>query len=226
MCYKQGTFWNISFLELWDWDNNVHFMRQENWGSWRPCPPVTTLSGSSLVLDHILLTLLCCSFFNTWCPRCVFQARWLKEQQTMALPSLALGCKTCASSWILGSVCLAAGAFTHYCCLLVMCLWAILSHSLAGIFSTHFSYFHSSSVYGPEAVRTLSVFLFISLYMIALGLHCWCGLSLAAASRCYALVSLSGASPCGGFSCCRAWAPGRWASVVAACGLSSCGPRA
>ena len=30
------------------------------------------------------------------------------------------------------------------------------------------------------------------------------------------------ASHCGGFSCCGAWALGAWASVVAACGLSSC----
>ena len=34
------------------------------------------------------------------------------------------------------------------------------------------------------------------------------------------------ASHCGGFSCCRAQAPGARASVVVACGLSSCGLRA
>ena len=34
------------------------------------------------------------------------------------------------------------------------------------------------------------------------------------------------ASHCGGFSCCRAWALGTWASVVVAYGLSSCGSRA
>ena len=34
------------------------------------------------------------------------------------------------------------------------------------------------------------------------------------------------ASHCGGFSCCRAQALGARASVVAACGLSSCGTRA
>ena len=33
------------------------------------------------------------------------------------------------------------------------------------------------------------------------------------------------ASHCGGFSCCRVQAPGTWASVVAARGLSSCGSR-
>ena len=34
------------------------------------------------------------------------------------------------------------------------------------------------------------------------------------------------ASHCGGFSCCRAWDLGTWASVVAAHGLSGCGSRA
>ena len=34
------------------------------------------------------------------------------------------------------------------------------------------------------------------------------------------------ASHCGGFSCCGAWALGAWASVVVACGLSSCGSQA
>ena len=33
------------------------------------------------------------------------------------------------------------------------------------------------------------------------------------------------ASHCSGFSCCRAWALGVPASVVVACGLSSCGSR-
>ena len=34
------------------------------------------------------------------------------------------------------------------------------------------------------------------------------------------------ASRCGGFSCCKAWALGIWASVAVACRLSSCGTRA
>ena len=34
------------------------------------------------------------------------------------------------------------------------------------------------------------------------------------------------ASHCGGFSCCGAWALGARASVVVACGLSSCGSQA
>ena len=33
-------------------------------------------------------------------------------------------------------------------------------------------------------------------------------------------------SHCGGFSCCGAWGLGLWASVVAACMLSSCGTQA
>ena len=47
-----------------------------------------------------------------------------------------------------------------------------------------------------------------------------CGLSLVAASGSY---SLSWASHCGGFSCCRALALGKRASVVAVRGVSSCG---
>ena len=47
---------------------------------------------------------------------------------------------------------------------------------------------------------------FIYLFLATLGLPCgaW-------------------ASHCGGFSCCRAWPLGAWASVVVAHGLSSCG---
>ena len=41
-----------------------------------------------------------------------------------------------------------------------------------------------------------------------------------------ALCCSAQASPCGGFSCCRARALGTWASVVVARGLSSCGTRA
>ena len=36
----------------------------------------------------------------------------------------------------------------------------------------------------------------------------------------------AGASHCGGFSRCRTWALGTWASVVVARGLGSCGSRA
>ena len=52
------------------------------------------------------------------------------------------------------------------------------------------------------------------------------GLSLVAVSRCYSLRCSARAFHCGGFSCCRSWALGVWASVVVACGLSSCGSRA
>ena len=63
-------------------------------------------------------------------------------------------------------------------------------------------------------------------FLAGLGLHCyaWAFLSLWSAGatlRCGAQ-----ASQCGGFSCCRARALGVWASVVAACRLSSCGARA
>ena len=49
-----------------------------------------------------------------------------------------------------------------------------------------------------------------------------CGLSLVAASGA-TLPCGAWASHCGGFSCCKAWALGVWASVVVARGLSRCG---
>ena len=52
-----------------------------------------------------------------------------------------------------------------------------------------------------------------------------CGLSLVVASGA-ALHCGARASHCGGFSRCRARAPGAWASVVVACRLSSCGTQA
>ena len=66
-----------------------------------------------------------------------------------------------------------------------------------------------------------SIYLFI---LAALGLRCctWafssCGERGLLFLRCGAR-----ASHCGGFSCCGARALGTWASVVVACGLSSCG---
>ena len=68
---------------------------------------------------------------------------------------------------------------------------------------------------GRENQESL-VYLFICLFLAALGLHCG-----ARASHCGAW-----ASDCGGFSCCGAPALGTWASVVVARGLSSCGSRA
>ena len=79
-----------------------------------------------------------------------------------------------------------------------------------------------------------SIFFFLILfYFISLFLYfwlCWVfvaarGLSLVVVSRatlCYGTQ----ASHCGGFSCCGAQALGAQASVVVACGLSSCGSRA
>ena len=65
--------------------------------------------------------------------------------------------------------------------------------------------------------------LFIYLFLAALGLH-RCALAFSScgvwASHC------GGFSYCGGFSCCRAQALVAQASVVVACGLSSCGLRA
>ena len=74
----------------------------------------------------------------------------------------------------------------------------------------------------------LNFFLFINLFI-----YFWLrwvfvaarGLSLVAESRA-ALRHGVRASHCGGFSCCGAQALGAQASVVVACGLSSCGARA
>ena len=51
------------------------------------------------------------------------------------------------------------------------------------------------------------------------------GLSLPAEREGYTLLQ-PWASRCGGFSCCRAWALGTWASVVEAGGLGISGPQA
>lgn len=59
-------------------------------------------------------------------------------------------------------------------------------------------------------------------FMAVLGLHCCPGFFLAIASGGYSSCGVQ-ASHCGGFSCCRAWALGAWASVVVARGLSSYG---
>ena len=81
----------------------------------------------------------------------------------------------------------------------------------------------SSFTYAPS----LFFFVFISLFIcgcVGSSLLCAGFLQLRrveATLRCGA-----GTSHCGGFSCCGAWALGAQASVVAACGLSSCGSRA
>ena len=77
----------------------------------------------------------------------------------------------------------------------------------------------------PFAV--VSFLFFINLFYFWL---CWVfiavrGLSLVAASSA-TLCCSAWASHCSGFCCCRARALGAWASVVAACGISSCGSRA
>ena len=65
------------------------------------------------------------------------------------------------------------------------------------------------------------IYIIIFRFFFFFGL-CWvfvvaCGLSLVAASGGDSLLW------CSGFSCCGARALGAWASVVVACGLSSCG---
>ena len=62
--------------------------------------------------------------------------------------------------------------------------------------------------------------------MAALGLCC-CTRAVSSCSKQGLLfVAVRGLLVDGGFSCCRAWAIGAWASVVAARGLSSCGLQA
>ena len=63
------------------------------------------------------------------------------------------------------------------------------------------------------------IYLFIWLHWVFVAAHVL--FSSCGECRCQAW-----ASHCGGFSCCRARALGAWASVVVACGLSSCGSRA
>ena len=58
--------------------------------------------------------------------------------------------------------------------------------------------------------------------MAVLGLCC-CTWAFSSCGEQATLCCGTWASHCGGFSCCGAWAPGTWASVVVACGLSSCG---
>ena len=76
---------------------------------------------------------------------------------------------------------------------------------------------------GESGHPCLVLFKFIYFYFWL----CWvfvavCGLSLVAASGGYSCCG-AWASHCGSFSCCGAQALGARASVVVACGLSSCG---
>ena len=77
-------------------------------------------------------------------------------------------------------------------------------------------------------VKLFYIFKFFSINLFIfghVGSFAACGLSLVAASRAI-LHCGARASHCSGFSCCRARTIGAQASVVAACGLSSCGSQA
>ena len=66
--------------------------------------------------------------------------------------------------------------------------------------------------------------LFIIYYFFTvLGLRCCVQAFFSCGKQGATLLCSAQASHCGGFSCCGAWALGKWSSVVAACGLSSCG---
>ena len=78
-------------------------------------------------------------------------------------------------------------------------------------------------LFGKVLIQLLGLFFFFSwLRWVFVAVR---GLSLVAASGANLHCSAR-ASHWGGFSCCTARALGVWASVVAACRLSSCGVRA
>ena len=58
-----------------------------------------------------------------------------------------------------------------------------------------------------------------------LRLRC-CAWALSSCGKCWLLYLQARASHCSGFSCCRAWALGAWASVLVVRGLRSCGSQA
>ena len=68
--------------------------------------------------------------------------------------------------------------------------------------------------------------LFIYLFLAVLGPCCCTPAFSSCGERGLLFRCGAWASHCGGFSCCRARALSAWASVVVACGLSSCGSRA
>ena len=80
----------------------------------------------------------------------------------------------------------------------------------------------------PQYKYVFVLFLFYLFIYLFIYWLCWiyvaaCRLSLVPASGGATLRCGARASHCRGFSCCRAWALGARASVVAARGLSSCG---
>ena len=67
---------------------------------------------------------------------------------------------------------------------------------------------------GGHMCLLLSLTFFKNSFLVALGLHCYEGVSLVAASRA-TLGCCARASHCRGLSCCRAWAPEHMALFVA-----------
>ena len=103
----------------------------------------------------------------------------------------------------------------HYACL-VLC-----SLQSGSIFFLFFFFFLKQ--------RLLFIY-FYKLYLFIYFWLCWVfvaahGLSLVVGAGATLHCGVQ-ASHCGGLSCCGAGALGAWASVVVACGLSSCGARA
>ena len=74
--------------------------------------------------------------------------------------------------------------------------------------------------------KIIYLFIYLFIFWVVLGLHCLTQAFCICRER--GLQSSYGvqAFHCDGFSCCRAQPLWVWASVIAACGLSSCGTQA
>ena len=84
----------------------------------------------------------------------------------------------------------------------------------------------SSYFFFNKCIETTHHFLFIYLFLAALGLRCCVQAFLSLQRAGVTLHCGVRASHCGGFSCCRAWALGAVDSAVVARRLSSCGLQA
>ena len=108
------------------------------------------------------------------------------------------------------------------------CVFLIVSYSL--IFNVFFVLFFLCCCQYLSILLNLSLnrstfvsdIIFLKFILFIYFWLCW----VFVAVRGLSLVAASGASHCGGFSCCQSWALGAQASVAVACGLSSCGSRA
>ena len=118
------------------------------------------------------------------------------------------------------------GLSLHFCICTASCiiLHVLAQSGVSGLLITLTCFF-------PPCICFIYLFIYVWLRWVFVVAR---GLSLVAVSRGYSSLWRADAtlrcgartSHCGGFSCCRAWALGVWASLVAVCGLSSCGTQA